>query len=594
MTASRLGQPIQFLDHAQAMCKRFDSLFQSSICRQTGGPAAVGNRMPDYIVVGGGSAGCVIASRLSEDPDTTVLLLEAGPRDTAAYIHMPVGFSKMTGSPLLWDYTTTPGRELGGRQFTYPQGRVLGGGSSVNAQVFTRGCPEDYDAWAEEEGCDGWSFRDVQPYFVRAEGNDVLGGAYHGTDGPLAVSTPKPHELSRAFVQAAQQAGLPYNADFNGPHQAGCGFYQTTTRNGRRCSASVGYLRPTSGRPNLKVCTGVTAYRIAIKHGRAVGVEVIEDGRSRVIPAEREVIISAGAIGSPKLLLLSGIGSANNLAPHGIAVTAELSGVGRNLQDHMDVDTVFELTGPHSYDKYKKLGWKLWAGMEYKLFGGGPVASNIVEAGAFWWGDRSEPTPDLQFHFLPGAGVEKGVGDVPSGNGCTLNTYHTRPRSRGSVSLRSADPRAAPVIDVNAFAEPYDLERTIDGLILCRDIMSQPAFARYVAQEHVPGHGVRSRADYAAFARECGRSAYHPVGTCRMGHGADAVVDTSLRVHGIERLRVCDSSIMPRLISSNTNAACIMIGEKAADLIRGNRPAPPRTVTLNGAKRDAALVSEGD
>ncbi|MFC7400549.1 GMC family oxidoreductase [Chelatococcus sp. GCM10030263] len=529
--------------------------------------------MPDYIIVGGGSAGCVMAARLSEDPDVSVLLLEAGPRDTDAYIHMPVGFFKMTGGPLTWGFETAPGKTIGGRTMIYPQGRVLGGGSSINAQVFTRGCPEDYDAWAKEEGCTGWSFEDVLPYFRRSEDNDTLSGPYHGNGGPLGVTSSSPHLLSRIFVQAAQQAGLPYNPDFNGPSQAGVGVYQTTTRGGRRCSTATGYLKPALGRPNLTLRTGVLITRIVVEKDRAVGVELVENGRPKTLRAEREVIVSAGAIGSPKLLMLSGIGQAAHLSALGIPVIADLPGVGQNLQDHTNVDLVYELTGPYSYDKYKKLGWKLMAGLEYKIFNKGPVTSNIVEAGAFWWGDRSEATPDLQFHFLPGAGVEEGIGGVPGGNGCTLNSYHTRPRSRGTVTLRSADPAAAPIIDPNCFDDPYDLERTVDGIITSREIMSQAAFKPYIAREHIPGSGVGSRAELAAFARQAARTAYHPVGTCRMGTGPDAVVDTQLRVHSIDGLRVCDSSIMPRLISSNTNAAAVMIGEKASDLVRGNRVA---------------------
>lgn len=527
--------------------------------------------MPDYILVGGGSAGCVMAARLSEDPDVSVLLLEAGPRDTDRYIHMPVGFFKISAGPLSWGYETEPGKALEGRTIVYPQGRVLGGGSSINAQVFTRGCPEDYDAWAEEEGCSGWSFREVLPLFLRSEDNDTFAGPYHGHGGPLGVSSGSPHPLTRVFVQAAQEAGLPFTADFNGLRQAGTGFYQTTTRDGRRCSTAVGYLKPVLGRPNLTVRTGVQARRIVVEAGRAVGVEIAVDGRSEILRADREVLVCSGAIGSPKLLMLSGIGPAAHLAGHGIPVVQDLPGVGQNLQDHTNIDVVYELTGPYSFDKYKKPLWKLMAGLEYYAFGKGPVASNIVEGGAFWWGDRAEKTPDLQFHFLPGAGVEKGVGTVPGGNGCTLNSYHLRPRSRGSVTLRSADPDDAPHIDPNVFSDPYDLARAVDGVKISQEIMAQDAFKLFVRREHIPGNGIRSLKEYQDFARQAARTAYHPVGTCRMGHGEDAVVDPELRVHGIEGLRVCDSSIMPRLVSSNTNAPTVMIGEKASDLVRGNR-----------------------
>ena len=533
--------------------------------------------MPDYIIVGGGSAGCVMAARLSEQPDVSVLLLEAGPRDTDPYIHMPVGFFKTTAGPLVWSYATAPGKEINGRVMVYPQGRVLGGGSSINAQVFTRGCREDYDGW----GQDGWSFSDVLPYFKRSEDNDLLSGAFHGNGGPLGVTSPNPHPLTRVFVQAAQQAGLPFNPDFNGAGQAGVGIYQITTRHGRRCSTATGYLKPALHRANLTVRTDVMTTRVVVEQGRAIGVEIVENGRPTLLRAEREVIVCAGAIGSPKLLMLSGVGPAAHLRERGVAVVHDLPGVGQNLQDHMDIDLVCELTGPYSYDRYKKPHWKLLAGLEYKLFGKGPVVSNLVEGGAFWWGDRAEPTPDLQFHFLPGAGVEKGIGDVPGGNGCTLNSYHLRPRSRGSVTLRSNDPAAAPIIDPNPFAEPYDLARAVDGVKICREILSQSAFSRYVAREHIPGSGVRSEADYEAFAREAARSAYHPVGTCKMGVDERAVVDPQLRVHGLDGLRICDSSVMPKLISSNTNAAAIMIGEKASDLVRGNRVSAPSPQKLD-------------
>jgi choline dehydrogenase len=507
----------------------------------------------DYVIVGGGSAGCVLAARLTQDPDVRVLLLEAGPADRNRFIHMPVGFYRMTSGPLTWGFRTAPQRHANNREIPFAQGRVIGGGSSINAEVFTRGAPEDYDRWAREEGCPGWSYAQVRPYFLRSEDNDTLAGEYHGTGGPLGVSTPAPQPLTRVFVQACQQAGIPHTADFNGPRQAGAGVYQTTTRDARRCSAAVGYLRPALRRRNLEVRTDCLALRIIIEGGRAVGTEYARQGRVEQARAEREVLVTAGAIGSPTLLLLY------------------LPGVGENLHDHYGTDVVYELTGPWSLDKYQRWGWMLLAGLEYALFRKGPVASNIVEGGAFWWADRSASTPDTQFHFLAGAGVEEGIPAVPSGAGCTLNSYFVRPRSRGTVRLRSADPRDAPIIDPNYLADPYDVRMSIEGVKMMREIMRQPVWSRYIRREHLPGEAVRSDAEVEAYIRRQGRTCYHPVGACRMGSDANAVVDPQLRVRGIDGLRVCDSSVMPSLVSSNTNAPTIMIGEKAADLVRGNR-----------------------
>ena len=526
----------------------------------------------DYIIVGGGSAGCTLAARLSEMADAKILLLEAGPQDTNVYIHLPMGFAKMTSGNLLWGYETAPLKHANNRTSVYPQARVLGGGSSINAEIYTRGCPEDYDYWAADLGCAGWAWNDLKPYFIKSEGNMRLGGTEHGTEGPLGVSDlPTPSPLSLAYVQGCMDIGMPFNPDFNSGTQAGAGLYQTTTRHGRRCSAAVAYLRPALKRPNLDLRTGVMVNRIIIERGRAKGVEIVEGGSVKRLEAQAEVIIAAGAIGSPKLLLLSGIGPAAHLNAVDVGVVHDLPGVGQNLHDHFSTDVTWQLNGAHSYDKYKKPHWAVLAGLQYLMFRNGPVSSNIVEAGAFWWGDRAEKTPDLQFHFLAGAGVEEAAGSVPGGNGATCNSYHTRPRSRGSVTLRSARVEDAPLIDPNSFAEPYDLERHIDGIKLTQEIGRARSFAKFVEREHFPGSACKTKQDYIDVARAHARSSYHPVGTCKLGTDEMAVVGLDLRVHGIAGLRVCDSSIMPQLVSSNTNAPAIAIAEKGADMIRGNR-----------------------
>ncbi|MET4634419.1 GMC family oxidoreductase [Kaistia defluvii] len=526
----------------------------------------------DYVIVGGGSAGCVMASRLSENPDVRVLLLEAGGRDTNPYIHMPVGFAKMTTGPLTWGLVTAPQKHAGNREIPYAQARVLGGGSSINAEIFTRGVPDDYDRWAHDEGCDGWSFQDVQPYFLRSEGNEILASGYHGTEGPLGVSNIRdPQPVTRAFVQACQQYGMPYNPDFNGPVQEGAGVYQTTIRNARRCSVAVGYLRPVMGRPNLTVETGCLTTKILFSGNRAIGVEYRQDGALKSVRADLEVVVTAGAIGSPKIMLLSGVGPADHLGALGIDVVQDLPGVGENLSDHFGIDIVYELKTADSLDKYNKLHWMLWAGLQYTLFKSGPVTSNVVEGGAFWRQDRLLANPDLQFHFLAGAGMEAGVPAIQSGSGCTLNSYTLRPKSRGTVKLRSSRPEDKPIVDPNFIAEPDDLRVSAEGVKISREIMNQPAFAKYVRQEHFPGKNVRTQADFENYARQYGRTSYHPTGTCKMGVDEMAVVDPQLRVRGLEGIRICDSSIMPSLIGSNTNAPTIMIAEKGSDLIRGNR-----------------------
>ncbi|CDZ67840.1 L-sorbose dehydrogenase [Neorhizobium galegae bv. orientalis] len=526
----------------------------------------------DYLIVGGGSAGCVLAARLSEDPGARVCLVEAGDRDKNPLIHMPVGFAKMTTGPLTWGLETVPQKHAMNRVIPYAQAKVLGGGSSINAEVYTRGHPSDYDCW-EQEGAEGWSFSQVQKYFLRAEGNTAYSGPLHGTEGPLGVSNiPEPNVMTKAFARSCQEYGIPYNPDFNGDRQEGAGIYQITTRNNRRCSAAVGYLRPVLARTNLKLVTGALVLRIVFEGKRAVGIEYIVNGRKVVARADAEVIVTAGAIGTPKLLMHSGVGPADHLRLVGIDVVQDLAGVGQNLTDHFGVDIVAEIRNRDSLDKYNDLRWMAWAGLQYALFNSGPVTSNVVEGGAFWFGDKSETRPDLQFHFLAGAGAEAGVPSVPKGSsGVTLNSYVLRPKSRGSVTLRSADPRSLPLVDPNFLAHPDDLKIAVEGLKISCEIMRQPSLQKYVKTIHFPDDSVRSQSDLEDYARRFGRTSYHPTCTCRMGVDPMSVVDPKLRVHGLEGIRICDSSAMPSLVGSNTNAPTIMIAERASDLIRGNR-----------------------
>ena len=530
----------------------------------------------DYVIVGGGSAGCVLAHRLSEDSAVQVLLLEAGGKDNHPLIHMPVGFAKMTTGPHTWGFVTVPQKYANNREIPYAQARVIGGGSSINAEIFTRGHPSDYDRWARDEGCKGWGFNDIQKYFLRSEGNTILSGALHGTDGPLGVSNiPDPQPMTHAFVQSCQEAGIPYNPDFNGETQAGSGIYQTTTKNYRRCSAAVGYLRPVMGRPNLTVVTGAQVKRITVHKARAVGAEYTQ-GRKRLFArAQSEVLITSGAIGTPKTLMLSGIGPAAHLREHDIEVVHDLPGVGENLHDHFGIDIVAELKGHYSLDKYNKWYHAAWAGLEYLAFKSGPITSNVVEGGAFWHSGLGDGVvPDLQFHFLAGAGAEAGVPNVPVGaSGITLNSYTIRPKSRGRVKLRSANPSDAPLIDPNFLSHPDDLKTSVKGIKRSVEIFHQASLQKYIRKICFPNDEVKTQQDYENYARQYGRTSYHPTCTCKMGADTDetAVVDAQCRVRGLDAIRICDSSIMPSLVGSNTNAATIMIAEKASDMIRGNK-----------------------
>ena len=526
----------------------------------------------DYVIVGGGSSGCVLANRLSENPDVKVLMLEAGGKDSHPYIHMPVGFSKLTAGPRTWGFNTVPQKHALGREIPYAQAKVLGGGSSVNAEIFTRGNPADYDRWAFDEGAEGWAFDDIRKYFIRAEGNTILSGDWHGTEGPLGVSNLQdPQKMTKAFIRSCQEMGIPYNPDFNGPVQKGVGAYQVNVVNGRRCSAAVGYLRPVMHRPNLTVITGALVKRIVFDGSRAVGVEHSVKGETSIVRATSEVLVTSGAIGTPKLMMLSGVGPAAHLAEHGIDVVHDLPGVGENLHDHFGIDIVAELNGHHSLDKYNKLHWMIWAGMQYALFRTGPITSNVVEGGVFWDNTPDNPVPDLQFHFLAGAGAEEGVPSVPQGSsGITLNSYTLRPKARGTVRLRSADPADAPLVDPNYLGHPDDLATSVEGVKLSVEMFRQKSLQKYIRQIRFPDNSVKTQKDYEDYARQYGRTSYHPTCTCKMGVDEMAVVDPQLRVHGLDGIRICDSSVMPSLVGSNTNAPTIMIGEKASDMIRGN------------------------
>lgn len=528
--------------------------------------------MFDYIIVGGGSAGCVVASRLSEDPAASVLLLEEGPSDRNIAIHLPVLVYKTATGNLLqrFEQDATPGHPER-EQRVMVQARVLGGGSSVNAMLYVRGIPSDYDRWAEN-GALGWSYRDVLPFFKKAEHNDTISGEAHGIDGPLKVSSPEHiSDLTKIWLKGAQEAGLKYITDFNSGNQEGCGYYQVTLRDGRRSSAAVCYLNPARKRKNLTIRTDSKVTRIIVEGGRATGVEIIHNGRVQKIYADREVVVSAGSINTPRLLLLSGIGPAEHLKSVGVPVVHHLPGVGRNLQDHMDVYLVYELNGRFGYDQYKKFHLKAWAGLQYALFRKGPVCSNVIEAGAFWHANSDDPNCDMQYAFLAGSGVEDGVAPVPSGHGCTLNACQTRPRSRGYIELRSSDPAVKPRIAPNYLSEQYDLDTMAEGVRFGQEIMSQPSLRKVLKREHLPGHPLNTKDDYRNYVLQQANGALHPVGTCRIGEDDMAVVDSQLRVHGIINLRIADASVMPSLPSGNTNAPAIMVGERAANFIASRR-----------------------
>jgi choline dehydrogenase-like flavoprotein len=525
----------------------------------------------DYLIVGGGSAGCVLAARLSEDPQVRVALLEAGPPDKSVLIHCPAGLAVLAqNGQANWAFDTVPQPGLNGRRGYQPRGKVLGGSSSVNAMVYIRGQRSDYDHWAAE-GNSGWSFDDVLPYFKRAEHNERGADAWHGSGGPLNVMDLRsPNRFGPVFVEAARQAGYRPNTDFNAAAQEGVGLYQVTHRNGERCSAAKAYLAPARVRPNLTVLTGVHVTRIVTEGQRAIGVEFVQSGHVQRLQAAREVLLCAGALQSPQVLMLSGIGPADELARHHIALVHDLPGVGRHLHDHPDVVQVVD--APHLKDlfglSFAGVLRVLQGIFEWRRQRSGMLTTNYAEAGGFIRSRPDEPTPDLQLHFVIGKLVDHGRKTV-FGHGYSCHVCLLRPKSRGRVTLASADPLAAPLIDPNFLAERDDVDRLVRGVKLMRSILQQPALAGYAGRELAASARAQTDAQIEEFIRTFGDTIYHPVGTCRMGSGPLDVVDAQLRVRGLHGLRVVDASIMPRIVSGNTNAPTIMIAERAADLIRG-------------------------
>jgi choline dehydrogenase len=523
----------------------------------------------DYIVVGAGSAGCAVAARLSEDPSVRVLLLEAGARDRNPWLHVPIGYAKTMYHPTLsWNLKTEPEPELEGRSIPWPRGRVLGGSSAINGLIYIRGQHADYDHW-RQLGCTGWSFEDVLPYFRRAEDQERGADALHGKGGPLAVSDLRDQSaLARAFIDAAVELGLPRNDDFNGPEQEGAGFYQVTARGGWRCSAATAYLRPARNRPNLMVVTGAEANRLILQGRCAVGVAWRQGGVAREARAAREVILCGGAIASPRLMLLSGIGPAAELAALGIDVAHDLPQVGRNLQDHFQARMVFRCTRRVTLNERKaSLIGSLGMGLQFALFRRGPLTISAGTAGLFARVLPGSATPDVQFHFIPFSADRPGTVLHPF-PGFTISVCQLRPESRGTITLADADPATPARIRANYLSTETDRRCMVEGLKLTRRLAATRAMSAWIAAEHIPGPDADGDEALLAHARRTGTTIFHPSGTCRMGSDPASVVDTELRVRGIDGLRVADASIMPTVVSGNTNAACIIIGEKAADLIR--------------------------